>query len=119
MVRWVFAALALALSACATTSSSAPTAPQYDAIIRNGLVYDGTGSEGIREDVAIKDGKIAALGDLSAAHAVTEIDAHGQAVAPGFINLLSQAMETLLVDGRSESDIRQGVTLEVFGEGDT
>jgi N-acyl-D-amino-acid deacylase len=111
--------LALALSACATTSAPGARALQYDTIIRNGLVYDGTGSEGVREDLAIKDGKIAFLGDLSSAHAVTEIDAHGQAVAPGFINLLSQAMETLLVDGRSESDIRQGVTLEVFGEGDT
>jgi N-acyl-D-amino-acid deacylase len=119
MKRWAFAALALAVSACATTSSSAPPAPQYDAIIRNGVVYDGTGAEGVREDLAIKDGKIAALGDLSSAHARDVIDAHGQAVAPGFINLLSQAMETLLVDGRSESDIRQGVTLEVFGEGDT
>ncbi|MFT3726608.1 MAG: D-aminoacylase [Terricaulis sp.] len=119
MRRWVFAALALAVSACATTSSSAPPVPQYDAIIRNGLVYDGTGAEGVHADVAIDHGKIAAIGNLAGARGREEIDAHGQAVAPGFINLLSQAMETLLVDGRSESDIRQGVTLEVFGEGDT
>src|SRR6185436_962592 len=105
---------ALALSACATTSA-APVA--YDIILRGGIVYDGTGAPGVREDVAIRDGHIAALGDLSAVHARDEVDVSGQAVAPGFINMLSQATDSLIVDGRSESDIRQGVTLEVFGEG--
>jgi N-acyl-D-amino-acid deacylase len=108
----------LALAACALIASAAAAdQPAYDVIIRNGIVYDGTGAAGVREDVAIRDGHIAALGDLSSAHARDELDAHGLAVAPGFINLLSQATGSLIVDGRSESDIRQGVTLEVFGEG--
>src|SRR6185295_14647565 len=104
---------AMALSASATSAQP----PRYDTIVRGGVVYDGVGSPGVREDIAILDGRIAALGDLSGAEARDLIDAHGQAVAPGFINLLSQATDSLIVDGRSESDIRQGVTLEVFGEG--
>lgn len=89
----------------------------YDIIIKNGVVYDGTGSPGIQADVGIIDDKIAEIGDLSRDTAEHVIDAEGRAVAPGFINMLSWAASTLMNDGRSMSDIKQGVTLEVFGEG--
>jgi N-acyl-D-amino-acid deacylase len=80
-------------------------------------VYDGSGTPGVVADVAIDGERIAAVGDLSSDTASAEIDAEGLAVTPGFINMLSWATESLLVDGRSLSDIRQGVTLEVMGEG--
>jgi N-acyl-D-amino-acid deacylase len=86
-------------------------------IIRHGTVYDGSGNPGVVADVAITGDSIAAVGDLAAARGALEVDAAGLAVAPGFINMLSWATESLLEDGRSQSDIRQGVTLEVFGEG--
>ncbi len=91
--------------------------PQYDVVIRGGTVYDGSGSEPVQADVGILDSRIAAVGNLEAAVGKTEIDVTGLAVAPGFINMLSWATESLILDGRSQSDIRQGVTLEVFGEG--
>lgn len=90
---------------------------RYDVIIRGGALYDGSGQPPTNGDLAIQDDKVAALGDLSKAKAKLEIDARGLAVAPGFINMLSWAGEALLHDGRSQSDLRQGVTLEVFGEG--
>lgn len=89
----------------------------YDVLIRGGTVYDGSGGAPVVADVAINGETVAAIGDLSGETGVTEIDATGYAVAPGFINMLSWATEDLLVDGRSLGDIRQGVTLEVFGEG--
>lgn len=89
----------------------------YDVIIRNGLVYDGSGNAPIGGDVGIRADTIAAIGDLSEHSAEVEIDAAGMAVAPGFVNMLSWATESLIEDGRSQGDIRQGVTLEVFGEG--
>lgn len=92
-------------------------AETYDAIIRGGVVYDGTGAPGVIADVAIEGDRIAAIGDLGKARADKIIDASGMAVAPGFINMLSWATESLIEDGRGESDLRQGVTLEVFGEG--
>jgi N-acyl-D-amino-acid deacylase len=91
--------------------------PQYDTIIRNGIVYDGSGGEGVKADIGINADTIAFIGDLSGAKAKEETDAKGMAVTPGFINMLSWATESLLVDGRAQSDIRQGVTLEVMGEG--
>lgn len=90
---------------------------EYDIVIRGGNVYDGSGKSPVKADVAISGDTIALIGDLSGAKGKTEIDATGLAVAPGFINMLSWAVETLIVDGNAESDIRQGVTLEVFGEG--
>lgn len=90
---------------------------QYDTIIRNGMIYDGNGNEPFKADIGIKNDTIAFIGDLSAATASNEIDAKGNAVAPGFINMLSWATESLIEDGNSQSDIRQGVTLEVMGEG--
>jgi len=92
-------------------------APHYDTIIRHGTIYDGTGGPPITGDLAIRGDTIAAIGDLGKAKGTQEIDVHGLAVAPGFINMLSQAQEALIADGRSQSDIRQGVTLEVMGEG--
>ena len=89
----------------------------YDAIIRGGTVYDGTGAPGVVADVAIAGDRIAAIGDLKDARADKVIDASGKAVSPGFINMLSWAVDDLIADGRSLGDISQGVTLEVFGEG--
>jgi N-acyl-D-amino-acid deacylase len=108
-----------ALLAAATATSCSVTAqpPAYDVLIRQGTVYDGTGQPGRRADVGIRGDRIAAVGDLSGATAAQIVEAGGLAVAPGFINVLSWATESLLVDGRSQSDIRQGVTLEIFGEG--
>jgi N-acyl-D-amino-acid deacylase len=100
------------LSACAR-------APAYDLVISHGTVYDGSGSPGVTADIGVIGDSIAAVGDLSGARASRKLDATGLAVAPGFINMLSWANEALIADGRSESDLRQGVTLEVFGEGNS
>ena len=99
------------------TAACAAGQPEYDVIIRNGTVYDGSGAAGVRADVGIIADSIVTVGDLAGARAGVDIDATDRAVAPGFINMLSWATESLLVDPRSLSDIRQGVTLEVFGEG--
>jgi len=90
---------------------------EYAILIRNGTVYDGSGAAPITGDVAINADTIAAIGKLDNARGKQEIDAKGMAVAPGFINMLSWATTSLIEDGRSQSDIRQGATLEVFGEG--
>ena len=89
----------------------------YDIVIRGGVIYDGTGSTPRAGDVGINADTIAVVGDLSRSRGKMEIDARGLAVAPGFINMLSWATESLIIDPRAQSDIRQGVTLEVFGEG--
>ncbi len=91
--------------------------PAFDIVLRNGMIYDGSGSTSYVGDIGINDDTIAALGDLKLARGEIELDADGLAVAPGFINMLSWAQESLIVDGRSQSNIRQGVTLEVMGEG--
>jgi len=93
--------------------------PSYDVLLRGGTVYDGSGGAPRTADVALAGDTVAAIGDLSGATAPVELDVTGLAVAPGFINMLSWATESLLVDGRSLSDLRQGVTLEVFGEGES
>jgi N-acyl-D-amino-acid deacylase len=113
--------IAACLAAAAPVARGQRKAPAqtYDIILRNGMIYDGGGKPPVRGDVAIHDGKIAAIGALKHARTKTVIDVHGLAVAPGFINMLSWATESLIVDGRSESDLRQGVTLEVFGEGES
>jgi N-acyl-D-amino-acid deacylase len=89
---------------------------QYDVILRNGTIYDGSGSTPYKGDLAILGQQIAQIGNLGDARAKVELDVQGLAVAPGFINVMSWAPITSLVDGRSQSDIRQGVTMEVFGE---
>ena len=107
---------ALLLAGLAGAPGCAPE-PTYDVLLRGGTVYDGSGESPRVADVALAGDTVAALGDLGDSSATLEIDATGLAVAPGFINMLSWATESLLVDGRSLSDLRQGVTLEVFGEG--
>ncbi|WP_373399941.1 hypothetical protein V8V91_10105 [Algoriphagus halophilus] len=91
----------------------------FDVLIKNGQIVDGSGSSSYIGDVGINADTIAALGDLQGAKGTLEIDATGLVVAPGFINMLSWAVESLIEDGRSISDIKQGVTLEVFGEGNS
>jgi len=91
----------------------------FDVIIRNGTVYDGTGAEPRQADVGIQGDRIAGIGDFKSSKANTVIDAKGLAVAPGFINMLSWSTESLIQDGRSQSEIRQGVTTEIMGEGES
>jgi N-acyl-D-amino-acid deacylase len=105
----LFIAMFVALASCKKQT--------YDVIIRGGTVYDGSGKPGMMADVAMNADTLAFIGDLKNAVGKKEIDAKGLAVAPGFINMLSHAEGSLLFDGNSQSDIRQGVTLEVFGEG--
>src|SRR6184192_718373 len=93
--------------------------PDFDVIIRGGTVYDGTGAEPKRVDVAIRGDRIAGIGDFKTAKAKTIIEATGLAVAPGFINMLSWSNQSLIQDGRSQSEIRQGVTTEIMGEGES
>jgi N-acyl-D-amino-acid deacylase len=100
-----------------TASSAAPAAAVHDLVLRGGTIYDGSGAAPAIGDVAIDGDRIAAVGDLGSAKGRREVDARGLAVAPGFVNMLSWANDTLLVDGRAQSDLRQGVTLEVMGEG--
>jgi N-acyl-D-amino-acid deacylase len=100
-------------------SDQARVETHYDVILRNGLIYDGNGGAPFKGDVAISGDSIAGVGDLGEAKAAREIDVKGLAVAPGFVNMLSWANESLLHDGRSQSDIRQGVTLEIMGEGES
>jgi len=116
MPRPPIALLVLALAACGTTPVA--DAPRYDLLVRNGLVYDGSGAAPRRVDVAVRGDRIVALLPPGSAASTEEVlDARGQAVAPGFINVLSWATESLIVDGRGMGDTKQGVTLEIFGEG--
>jgi N-acyl-D-amino-acid deacylase len=88
----------------------------FDVLIKGGMVYDGTGRAPRRADVAIKGDRIVAIGDLTKARARNVVDARGLAVAPGFINMLSHSETSLIVDGRSMSELKQGVTTQIFGE---
>jgi N-acyl-D-amino-acid deacylase len=118
MHRIASAALVAAAAFLAHSAASySPLAQQVDVVIRGGTVYDGTGSPGRRVDVAIRGDRIAGVGDFRSAQASTIVDASGLAVAPGFVNMLSWSTESLLVDGRSQGEIRQGVTTQIFGEG--
>jgi N-acyl-D-amino-acid deacylase len=104
--------VALTLTACAAE-------PDVDVVLRGGTIYDGSGGPPVVGDVAIRGDSIVAVGDVGGLKGATELDVTGLAVAPGFVNMLSWATETLLEDGAAQSDIRQGVTLEVFGEGES
>ena len=106
----------LLLSAALPAAPAAP-APQFDLIVGNGRVVDGTGAPWFRADLGLRGDRIEAIGDLSAASAVRRIDVGGKMVAPGFIDLLGQSEQYLLVDNRVESKVRQGITTEVTGEG--
>jgi N-acyl-D-amino-acid deacylase len=112
--------LSMLSSLLAAEASGSPQNPtDFDVIIRGGTVYDGTGAEPKHVDVAIRGDRIAEIGDVKTAKAKTVIDARGLAVAPGFINMLSWSNESLIQDGRSQSEIRQGVTTEIMGEGES
>src|SRR4051812_47618619 len=89
----------------------------FDLVIRGGEVHDGSGTDPVRADVGVRGDAIVAIGDLAKAKTTATLDADGLAVAPGFINMLSWSNESLLADGRGQSEIRQGVTTEVMGEG--
>lgn len=110
------AALAMAFAGVLSTAAAAQTRPEWDIVIRNGNIYDGSGRAPSIGDVAVTGDRIVAIGPHLDGHGKTEIDARGKAVSPGFINMLAHPEETLLVDGRALSDLAQGVTLEVIGE---
>src|SRR6059058_2756339 len=112
-MRRLLALALLLLAACATTPQ-----PAYDIVLRNATLYDGTGKPATQGDLAIRADRIAAIGEVHGRGA-KEIDVHGLAVAPGFINVMSQAQESLIADGRGLSDTKQGVTTEIFGEGES
>jgi N-acyl-D-amino-acid deacylase len=107
------------LFAMLATTASLYGTDSYDLILRNDTIYNGSGQPPVLGDVAVKGDKIAAVGKLGEAIATKELNVRGLAIAPGFINVLSWANESLIEDGRSQSDIRQGVTLEIFGEGES
>ena len=117
------AALAMVLlQGCALNTGPAPVPapaarPSYDLLIRSGTIYDGSGAAPYDGDIGIRGDRIVYVGPALPANAARVVDAHGLAVTPGFINMLSWATESLLVDGLGQSDLRQGVTLEVMGEG--
>ncbi len=114
------AGIAISLSLAACASGPPPeSARAFDVLIRNGTFYDGSGGPGVHADLALNGDRVAAVGRLDDAVAPLVLDASGLAVAPGFINVLSWANVTLLHDGRGMSDLMQGVTLEIFGEGES
>ena len=108
--------VSLVLAGFILASCGPGTPGDFDVIIRGGTVYDGSGNDPIVVDVAIAGDRIESIGNLSEFTGTLEIDAQGMAVAPGFINMLSWATETLIEDGRAMSDVMQGVTLEVLGD---
>jgi N-acyl-D-aspartate/D-glutamate deacylase len=112
-------ALALAIAGLFATSAAAPPPAAYTVLIRGGTIYDGSGGAPYAGDVALVGDKIAYVGPHAPGRADRVVDATGKAVSPGFINMLSWAVESLIADGRGMSDTYQGVTLEVFGEGDS
>ena len=109
-------AIVFALPLFASAQRTRPDAPSFDIIIKGGTVYDGTGRAPQKADVGIRGDRIAAVGNLGRASARTVIDARGLAVAPGFINMLSHSESSLIVDPRSLSELKQGVTTQIFGE---
>src|SRR4051812_38373980 len=116
---WLGAFLTVDFSMLGAQPSPSTHEGNFDVIIRNGTIYDGTGAESQQADIAIRGDKIAGVGDFKSAKATAVIDAKGLAVAPGFINMLSWSTESLIHDGRSQSEIRQGVTTEIMGEGES
>src|SRR5262245_62004749 len=117
---WLGAFLTIFFPVFAQEPSPSPSGDDFDVIVRGGTVYDGTGAKPRQADVAIRGDRIAGIGPaVAGAKAKTIIDAKGLAVAPGFINMLSWSTESLIQDGRSQSEIRQGVTTEIMGEGES
>src|SRR6267378_6719657 len=118
-LRFLFALLISIALAPIAGGLEPPASDKFDVIIKGGTVYDGTGEKPRLIDVAIRGDRIAGLGTFSADQAKTVIDAKGLAVAPGFINMLSWSTDSLIEDGRSQSEIREGVTTEIMGEGNS
>src|SRR5207249_7782784 len=122
-MRWIFFWLSMFVTIMFTMfaqdRSSSPGPADLDVIIKGGTVYDGSGAEPKQADVAIRGDRIVGIGDFKTAKAKLVIDAQGFAVAPGFINMLSWSTVSLIHDGRSQSEIRQGVTTEIMGEGES
>ena len=116
---WLGAFLTIVFTVFAQEPSPSPSSDDFDLIVRGGTLYDGTGAKPLQADVAIRGDRIAGIGDFKSAKAKTVIDAKGLAVAPGFINMLSWSTESLIQDGRSQSEILQGVTTEIMGEGES
>ncbi len=104
---------------CVWSSGRAPAAGSFDLLILHGDVYTGRAKDPLHADLGIRGDRIARMGDLSDATAVRVIDARGLAVAPGFINMLSWSTESLIADGRSLGELKQGVTTQIFGEGES
>ncbi len=118
MTRTIVCVLALCLLPGLIPGLALAAGPKtYDLILRGGTIYDGSGGKPFVGDVAVNGDRIVAVGNLGNTRGKREVDARGLAVSPGFVNMLSWATESLLVDGRAQSDLRQGVTLEVMGEG--
>ena len=115
MRHWFSAAAAIAV-ALALPSAAAEPGAAYDIVMRGGTIYDGSGGAPYAADLAVNGDRIALIEPHIAGRGRTEIDAHGKAVSPGFINMLAHPEESLMVDGRALSDLAQGVTLEVIGE---
>ncbi len=113
----IYHALLLALVLPFAASGQASRTGDFDVLIKGGTVYDGSGRAPRRVDVGIKEDRIVAIGNLRGASARTVVDARGLAVAPGFINMLSWSTDSLIADGRSQGEIRQGVTTQIMGEG--
>ncbi len=113
------ASLFLAFLLALTISCQRTTTPVYDILILGGEVYDGSGDAPIKADVAISGDKIARIGQVDRSQARRIVDASGQAVTPGFINMLSWSTDSLIADGNSQGELRQGVTTEIMGEGDS
>jgi N-acyl-D-amino-acid deacylase len=111
----VLSAIVFFMTIPATPAEAPP--PVFDVLIRGGEIYDGSGGPAVRGDVAIEKDKIAAIGQLGNASARNVLDARGLAVAPGFINMLSWSNESLIADGRGQSELREGVTTQIMGEG--
>src|SRR5260221_13979699 len=113
------AAVSLAILAAAGLGASKAPPARYDLVIRGGVILDGSGGKPFAGDVAVKGPRIAYVGPHAPGRGRTEVDARGKAVAPGFINMLAHSEASFWADGRGLSELRQGVTLEVMGEGDS
>src|SRR3954451_6784345 len=108
--------LAVSIAFASIARCAEPAQEMFDVVIKGGIVYDGTGEKPRVIDVAIRRDRIVDLGNFPPESANSVIDAKGLAVAPGFINMLSWSTESLIEDGRSQSEIREGVTTEIMGE---
>ena len=113
--RWPLICLGLLIAAC--QSSAERQAETFDLLLKGGTVYDGSGKPGVVADVGVRGDRIVRVGDLAEFTAKLVIDVRGRAIAPGFINVLSHSEESLIADGHSQGEIREGVTLEIMGEG--